>query len=504
MFGFYLYCICSIQHHSGEYHRVDILEMLENANRGYLNQTFSDDASSQGSPPSEAITFSAPPEYNHLQHKEDARLRRSFDSRTCSEPVASPSTTRKRNKPVASNRGRKPQSGRRAGSPNTTVTAKTKNLQRGRSDLSPKVTRNKVTMPKHVPPSEGGSPGQSNPLQRGASFSSKTSVDNRRLHNNSLPGSRSNSPFSTSPQRTMNSSTSEDPSLKMARKLFSPDLSGDDLPSQISTLLSSSTPSTLQTLFSQASIADSGSKASLSVSSSSTTLLPLKAISLVEIEKQLKAEVPSPESITFVSKEGPLSASQEQLKVLLQPSAFVTVGSTGSMTSEATVNSSTHSYSTSTPSNRSLPLTHTMDDTPVSSLQPLTVSVQPPTPVASHTFPLSALGGMLQSQLASPQSFPPIPPLMHSPGMKAAPVTSQQPQETDTAVVTTADTAVREISEQAVHSLHIHSSASERPHRTGVDIHTAQISTDTLQQTAAPPPLSSKPVSLLFHCQPVT
>lgn len=62
--------------------------MLESAGRGYLNQPFSDDASSQESLHSETISFTAPStEHNHQHHKDVSRKQRSSSSRRSSEPV---------------------------------------------------------------------------------------------------------------------------------------------------------------------------------------------------------------------------------------------------------------------------------------------------------------------------------------------------------------------------------------------------------------------------------
>lgn len=144
---------------------------------------------------------------------------------------------------------------------------------------------------------------------------------------------------------------------------------------------------------------------SLNIQSSDSSVgsLPLRAISLDEVEKQMTAEVASPDSnipfsllnSTTINSVVPLSQStpSEQTQLLFQPSMF---------------NSAVLSQN-------------------VAQTQSVSISVKPPTPITIQSFPQTkpiVLSTPLFEHTSTPnQSFPPIPPLMHSAGMKAAPIT---------------------------------------------------------------------------------
>ncbi len=114
--------------------------------------------------------------------------------------------------------------------------------------------------------------------------------------------------------------------------------------------------------------------------------VPLRAISLDEVEKQMTAEVSTPElNIPFsllTTSANIHPPEPQQPSILLQPSMFVSTAAPSPIKTHSTVTS-----------------------------QPLAFSVQPPTPITTQ----------------QDHSFPPIPPLMHSAGMKAPPINGAQP-----------------------------------------------------------------------------
>ena len=253
---------------------------------------------------------------------------------------------------------------------------------------------------------------------------------------------------------------------KTVRRLFTAADTSSEVPSSQPPHSESAVPTSLQSIFSQVSTstADStttNSSAPLAATTSNGVTgsdnLPLTVISLEQVEKQLVADVPSPVSInplTLFSGGGSSSgvsstapsmstqptasstdipataksheASQQQHHVLLQPSAFMpsTIANGGAIHVVANPNPSVSSVA---------------------------ISIEPPSPVVApgpifassgggggstpssnmkaqllpeNATPPSAVGAALQDQF-----FPPIPPIMHSPGMRAAPVSRvNQPQ----------------------------------------------------------------------------
>ena len=425
--------------------------MLESAGRSYLNQPFSDDASSQESPPSETISFTAPStEHDHHHRKDVTRKLRSSSSRRSSEPVnGSQSKSKGKRNQEREKRG---QNTARSASPKEANLPTVQEQQNGSR-------RYRAASPKQ--------PQQSrkqfrNPLQQAASFDSVNSSQTRDANqmkqglNSSLPGSRSSSPFyeqsslqkglelASKPQGLTVAMNTSSPDLSsssdmVSRKRFSPDPSAVTVYStQSSTVRAASpTPSTLRTLFSRASTGNTST-----FMGSSSFPPPLKAISLAEVENQMKVEVPSPESINPVSlfsssakSESGAHVSEERQQLLLQPSAFTAVslasleqqalsGAHSSSATSAHPNVSvTQSSSRETPQPPHLPAVLT-------AVQPVAISVQPPTPIVTETYPLSVPSGFV-TQVSSPRAFPAIPPLINSPGMHAAPLVNhnQQPVE---------------------------------------------------------------------------
>ena len=228
---------------------------------------------------------------------------------------------------------------------------------------------------------------------------------------------------------------------KTVRRLFTPDTSSDATSKPPH---SESVPTSLQSIFSQVSTStadsttNSNSPIGAGTASAGSDTLPLTVISLEQVEKQMVEDVPSPVSInplalfsgggggaaspsavpstttqppkpatTSAAKPGTEATSQQH--VLLQPSAFMPNTTSGGAT---VVNPSVNSVA---------------------------IAIEPPSPMAAPG-PIIANGGStptssnLKAQLLPENSmppaasavqgqfFPPIPPLMHSPGMRAAPV----------------------------------------------------------------------------------
>ncbi len=117
------------------------------------------------------------------------------------------------------------------------------------------------------------------------------------------------------------------------------------------------------------------------VSTRPPSSVPLRAISLDEVEKQMTAEVSTPElNIPFsllTTSANIHPPEPQQPSILIQPSMFVSTAASSPIKTHSTVTT-----------------------------QPLAFSVQPPTPITTQ----------------QEHSFPPIPPLMHSAGMKAPPI----------------------------------------------------------------------------------
>ena len=269
---------------------------------------------------------------------------------------------------------------------------------------------------------------------------------------------------------------------KTVRRLFTADTSHDVVTSQ-PLHSGGSVATSLQSIFSQVSTstADSTTTDSNPPLQATGDVLPLKVISLEQVEKQIVADVPSPVSINPLTLFGggsngggvssiapslPISTSSvttgakpseasQQYRILLQPSAFMP--STVSVTASV--------------------------GNPNPSVSSVAISIEPPTPVVapgpifanggggSGSTPSSNLKAQLLPESATPPSavssgvvFPSIPPLMHSPGMRAAPVsrvnhhTKQPPQPQPqqqtrgepSSLVTTTASSVPRVTQSAV------------------------------------------------------
>ena len=253
---------------------------------------------------------------------------------------------------------------------------------------------------------------------------------------------------------------------KAVRRLFTADTSSG---ATLNPPLLESVPTSLQSIFSQVSTstADSTTNSNPPLAAANGTGsddLPLKVISLEQVEQQMVADVPSPVSINpltlfsgsvTVSSAAPYTSIQpssssaitaakpseasQQHHVLLQPSAFLANAADGT----------------------------TVVNPPVSSVA---ISIEPPSPVVAPgtilanggSTPSSNLKAQLFPEGTTPppsvataanqdQFFPPIPPVMHSPGMRAAPVSrvnqpkpsqpQQQSREEPSSLVSTAVSA---------------------------------------------------------------
>ena len=288
-----------------------------------------------------------------------------------------------------------------------------------------------------------------------------------------------NNPPSSSAFEFLAAKVSRQPSLpaqphqmdKTVRRLFSPDTSLTTAGGVAMSKghLSESVPTSLHSIFSQVSSADSTSPLAPLVEQNQGVgggVLPLKVISLEQVEKQMVEDVPSPpfslNPLSLFSSTTAQSSSTHTLppsssqQLLLQPSAFMTGTHTPTVTSTQPV-SSQSSHTTPGLNQQGLPQFHT----PGGGINPNptpAVSVEPPSPVISlaplfanvsgtASPPTAMKAPQFPGKSASPdQTFPAIPPLMHSPGMRAAPVSRQQQPsrgEPSSLVTTTASARVQ-------------------------------------------------------------
>lgn len=239
---------------------------------------------------------------------------------------------------------------------------------------------------------------------------------------------------------------------KTARRLFSPDTTGSA--AQDVTVSTGGVPTSLHTILSQVSTADSTTTPNQFVSSAGGTgggsngVLPLKVISLEQVEKQMVEDVPSPpvsvnplslftsttlqqssahslSSSTAKSSISSMQGTPSPQQLLLQPSAFMTSTNAATVTHAPHLVSSQSSHSAL--NQQGVP--HSYATGGVN--QSVAISVEPPSPVvnlgpifASEVSPLPGKS----APVIQDHSFPAIPPLMHSPGMRAVPVSQVPPQ----------------------------------------------------------------------------
>ena len=395
--------------------KVDILEMLESAGHSYLNQVFSDDASSQESPPSETITFTAPPTTRHGQE-----LREAADDEKVMLSQAIPQSGRRRKEKKRTSSPRTIPKVGTSGPPSARTTSRSQHHGSSNPSVLPKAGQ-KAGSPRSTVPDQpqvaGGrrangptpSPEPREPLQaatapggRAAGLMSSGASPSKRTHVR-RPG----------PVEYRAVLRDAEP---LARRLF------DTAPEGGSS--SSNTPPSLQTLFSQSLPPQgSGGVATGDLSRISAPTSHFQPMSLAEIEKQMSEEVPSPDATKPFSlpRSSSLSASQSSttvptsLQVLLQPSAFSATHTQESATPPSTHYTVAGPHPMSTPhraSSRSIPHSHNTGPSTVA------LTVEPPSPVLSH-HPTTSRSSV----------FPDAPPLMHSPGMRAAPVQSQLAQK---------------------------------------------------------------------------
>ena len=240
---------------------------------------------------------------------------------------------------------------------------------------------------------------------------------------------------------------------KTVRRLFSPDMSvvNEATPMPHPPV---GVPSSLQSIFSQVtSAADSTTPVgAVPAVGTSGGVLPLKVISLEQVEKQIVEDVPSPpvsiNPLAIFGVGGPFSgpppqppSGQPQQVVshdssqhrLLQPSAFMSSGDSTNTHHHVT---STSQTSITAPKQQGLTLNYASGN----ASQAVAISVEPPSPVVNLGTTFSSSGttvlpktsqfpGNSAPIVAQDQYFPAIPPLMHSPGMRAAPVSSRSRQQ---------------------------------------------------------------------------
>ena len=272
-------------------------------------------------------------------------------------------------------------------------------------------------------------------------------------------------------QQLLHRQLQEQPMDKTARRLFSPDTSTSvtTTASHVITpkALFSISESVPTSLFSQGTSADStttlNSLASVDqgdgVSSSGGGgggVLPLKVISLEQVEKQMVEDVPSPpvsvNPLTIFSSTAlpasthfptastgkSLASSQEGASfepnqhVLLQPSAFV--ASSGSSPSVTSAHRIVLLQGSNTALNQQgLPQSFSTGGvrSPAPPVTSVAISIEPPSPVVDLNtgFTTSSGGGSSLPHHVQEQFFPAIPPLVHSPGMRAAPVSTVPPTQ---------------------------------------------------------------------------
>ena len=149
-------------------------------------------------------------------------------------------------------------------------------------------------------------------------------------------------------------------------------------------------------------------------------LVLTKAVSLAEIEKQMSMEAPSPTTKSqqvFSMSAGSVVACDSDSSVS-SPSSFSSSSSADQHSSLLQPSMFLSSSASTLPS--SLPTSNSM--TAVSSN--IHMTVQPPTPVGP--LPSSSHDTRVPAATTITQMFPSIPPLVHSPGMRAAPLSSSK------------------------------------------------------------------------------
>ena len=222
------------------------------------------------------------------------------------------------------------------------------------------------------------------------------------------------------------------PEQQIVRKLFSPESARDSSRGD-SSRGGGMRSTSLQNLFSE-SLPPLATLGGDHIGQSASSNMPCQPMSLAEIEKQMKEEVPSPDATKIFSlltasssaathtaptASDSLSASlPDNAHVLLQPSAFSVNPPTTGVAAAATPNS--HYSVTGNQNNYSFSLSSSssVQSASTDTARTVTFSVEPPSPVVSRQPTLSP------TTSSSHSAFPGIPPLMPSPGMRAPPVTS--------------------------------------------------------------------------------
>ena len=422
----------------------------------YLGQTFSDDTSSQDSLNSEPITFTPKP-------PKPSSSSSSSQGQTKPARSGSRSPVKARTKGAAKNSTPKPFSSSSSSKPASTAQRKSVGLVEVTAH-SPTFNKRSSQQQQQQQPSESRHKREN--FQHASSFDSAGGgvKGGSKENGGSLPSSRSSSPLETGkpPQKKAVSSSLNVTSGSPLTVSAIPPSSLSDHSDNIVRKLFSSEPSSSEhtAVVSLHQISSSISSGPHPVSSTSSALasgspLPLQAISLDEVEKQMKEEAPSPDIAAPFSLFGSASAgvrsNEASLnlssglggeKVLLQPSVFSTAppsnptSSPHGLTTLASMPQGTGNNQLQQHFSTAQRQQHGHDTAPGL----VSISVQPPTPLPLQHHQGLPASLSLQAQQQQPSlssssshhvppttvasSFPPIPPLIHAPGMRAAPLTS--------------------------------------------------------------------------------
>ena len=152
-------------------------------------------------------------------------------------------------------------------------------------------------------------------------------------------------------------------------------------------------------------------------------LVLTKAVSLAEIEKQMSMEAPSPTTKSnqvFSMSAGSVACDSDSHSSVSSPSSFSSSSSSSADQHSSLIQPSMFLSSSASTLSSSLPTSNST--TAVSSN--IHMTVQPPTPVGP--LPSSSHDTRVPAATTITQMFSSIPPLVHSPGMRAAPLSSSK------------------------------------------------------------------------------
>ena len=228
------------------------------------------------------------------------------------------------------------------------------------------------------------------------------------------------SPIHGSTQAT-SSNTKPTSSPSLAKKLFA---ESENTDSTTHVEMPDAVPA-LKSLFAKAasfSYSSSQPPPPSATTSGAGKLVLTKAVSLAEIEKQMSMEAPSPttksQQVFSMSAGSIVACDSDSHSSVSSPSSFSSSSSADQHSSLIQPSMFLSSSASTLPS--SLPTSNST--TAVSSN--IHMTVQPPTPVGP--LPSSSHDTRVPAATTITQMFPSIPPLVHSPGMRAAPLSSSK------------------------------------------------------------------------------